>query len=372
MHTKSSLFHALLTDHQHLRPGEKRTKIESFDILRGLSILFMILIHVMHNFGTHEFENSVPGLIIEALGGPFAAPVFMFVMGLFFVYTTSGSLRKGLKRGLLLILLGYALNLVRGIIPYYIYGSVLDSPWGTLSDYYQPEFLIFEVDILVFAGAAFILMALIYKAVKKPIVWLFIALAVSLLSPLVWGLGLDHPIAKYPLSILWGDYIITTFPVFPWLAFPLAGMAAGGLLCADAERRLLFNRLALYGLIPMAIGGILLAVDIDRQYHQYNQMGFGAITAIMGFILLWQWLIEKITNAINSKKKIGFFTFLSSNILVIYCVHWVIIKWLWPFIPLDQYGLGGVLLIATGVTIVAMLLTKLYISLDKPVLKIRK
>ncbi len=128
MQTKLCLRQVLFSDHEPLHTGEKRARIESYDILRGLSILFMILIHVMHNYGTHEFENSIPGLLFEVLGGPFAAPVFMFVMGLFFVYTTNGSFKKAVKRGLNLILVGYALNLVRGIIPYFVYNSVLESP----------------------------------------------------------------------------------------------------------------------------------------------------------------------------------------------------------------------------------------------------
>ncbi len=231
------------------------------------------------------------------------------------------------------------------------------------------EFLIFEVDILVFAGAAYILMALIYKAVRKPVVWLAVAFVISLASPLVWGIGLDIQIAKYPLSVLWGDYIITTFPVFPWLAFPLVGMAAGSMFSAYEDHRLIFNRLALYGFIPLAAGITLLLINDEYHYHQYNQMGFGAVLTGIGIIMLWQWLIDRICSTFKNKKKVGFFAFLSSNILVIYCVHWVIIKWLWPFIPLDHYTLDGVLLIAACVTITAMLLTKLYISLNKPYYK---
>lgn len=363
MERQENLWDMLCMRHEPLGPGQRRRRIDSYDTLRGLAVVFMILIHVMHFYGTPDFQNGAAGLLIEFLGGPPAAPVFMMLMGAVFVYTPRDSLKKGLLRGINLLLVGYALNLVRGIIPYFIYGTVLGSPQGPLSEYYQLEFLIFEVDILVFAGAAYIAMALLYRASKRPMVWLLTAAAAAALSPLLWGIGLDVPILKYPLSVLWGEHILTTFPVFPWIVFPLCGMVIGHFLCAAEDEKRLFGRLALWG-IPLAlVGGALMAVDIDVFYHEYNQMGVGAVLAMTGFVLMWQWLIDKADRFFRVRT--GFLRFLSQNVLAVYCIHWTLIKWAWPFVPLKHYGLPGFLVLSVCFTAAACVLTKGYVYLQR-------
>lgn len=84
----------------------------------------------------------------------------------------------------------------------------------------------------------------------------------------------------YPLSVLWGEHILTMFPVFPWIVFPLCGMVIGRILSIAGDKRRMFGRLALWGIPFALIGGGLMALDIDVFYHEYNQMGIGGLLAM--------------------------------------------------------------------------------------------
>lgn len=58
------------------------SRIDTFDLARGLAILFMMLVHVLDFYGQRDIRTSVFGEVITFLGSPAAAPVFMFIMGL--------------------------------------------------------------------------------------------------------------------------------------------------------------------------------------------------------------------------------------------------------------------------------------------------
>ena len=56
-------------------------RIRAFDLARGLAVGFMILIHVLGHFGDETTWATPAGVVVTFLGGPLAAPVFMFLMG---------------------------------------------------------------------------------------------------------------------------------------------------------------------------------------------------------------------------------------------------------------------------------------------------
>ena len=61
--------------------GPARERVRGFDLARGLAVLFMILVHVLWHWGAPDTWTSPIGQVISFLGGPTAAPVFMFLMG---------------------------------------------------------------------------------------------------------------------------------------------------------------------------------------------------------------------------------------------------------------------------------------------------
>ena len=115
------------------------------DITRGLAVLFMIAVHTLMEFGDPVFKESPLGTVIDFLGSPPAAPVFMFLLGAGLVYSRKGTPRELLNRGLRLLALGYVLSLAYIGLPAYV-ADWLGRPFPLPS---SPLDAIFINDILV-------------------------------------------------------------------------------------------------------------------------------------------------------------------------------------------------------------------------------
>ena len=127
----------------------------------------MVIIHVIEETSHVEFEALPTGFwenFIQFGAGPLAAPVFIFSMGLGIVYSRSQEPKQLFKRGVRLWLAALALNICRDVIPRLIVCLISGSApeWEVL------RYQIFNIDILHFAGLAFMLTALL-KKLKVPV-----------------------------------------------------------------------------------------------------------------------------------------------------------------------------------------------------------
>jgi hypothetical protein len=144
-------------------------RIIAMDLARGLAVFFMILVHVEITFSTAEVDKSVFGQIIEFLGGPPAAPVFMAMMGVSFCLSRNRDLKSGVMRGLKIFLLGYVLNILRGVLPIMLADAFAPGKYAQI----PPEVAnladaFWEIDILQFAGLALIAMAILRELKAGP------------------------------------------------------------------------------------------------------------------------------------------------------------------------------------------------------------
>ena len=82
------------------------------DLAKCLAIFFMIFLHCL--MVTSGFANDISLFlqrgIGQLVGGPFAAPVFMFAMGVGFAYSRHQDTIYLIKRGIKLMLLGLVVN----------------------------------------------------------------------------------------------------------------------------------------------------------------------------------------------------------------------------------------------------------------------
>lgn len=90
---------------------------KELDIARGLAVLFMILIHVQLYFASKGVMNTYFADFNDFVGDMPAAPMFMFLLGIGINYSKKTTPKSMLKRGMILLLLGYVLSFVRGFIP---------------------------------------------------------------------------------------------------------------------------------------------------------------------------------------------------------------------------------------------------------------
>lgn len=99
------------------------------DIAKALSIIFMVFLHTMwvvmnYNQALSPVYEFVVG---NVLGRPYAAPIFMFCMGVGIVYSRHSQWDVMIKRGVKLYLLGILVNIFEWFIPHFLSGTLLGN-----------------------------------------------------------------------------------------------------------------------------------------------------------------------------------------------------------------------------------------------------
>lgn len=300
--------------------GGKPVRIRSLDLARGLAVFFMILVHVLENYGNEDVYDTTIGRIVEFLGGAPAAPVFMFLMGFFLVYPFDKGLKANVVRGLKIMALGYLLSFLRYTFP----EALGVTRYGGGFDFFS---FVWEVDILQFAGSALILLAVIRQFIPWARTWVLFAILISVSSPLLWGVESGLPAVDWLLDLLWGKYEEVWFPVFPWLSFPLLGMAFSNFIENRGGRLTADRRVPAAGAAALVIG--IMITYMDPAYHigDYYRSGPGAVVWMSGFVVIWLFLCELAVRKIPENGVFRILYYWSENVTVVYFVQWLIIGW---------------------------------------------
>ncbi len=299
-------------------------RLRFLDLARGLAIVFMVFQHVQIIFAVGSGEDSVLGVTFLLLGTAPAAPVFMVAMGFLFGSSSRTGVREGVVRGLQLFALGYLLNLVRFSVPLLVSGDAraIDAFGGT---WWGP---LFEIDILQLAGLSLIVLGPVKRYARDPRLVLALAAVVAVVAPLLWGVGGGN----VALDPLWGLGDWVSFPLFPWLAYPLLGLSLAGFAARASSARRLMRGWALAGcgaalagvaLLPFAPGpGEILA------FGDYYRSGLPVQLLLAGFVLLWLPLLWWLDGRLSWRIVPRYLTSLSRNITAVYLIQWVLIGWL--------------------------------------------
>ena len=290
------------------------------DVLKGVAVLLMIQVHLTELFATELFYSSLPGKISLFLGAVPAAPLFMAVMGFFFALFPRGT-RYYIKRGAGLIAAGFLLNLG---INLRLFAKIIS---GDLQ--LSPLPYIFGVDILFLAGLSLVFLALIAPlAGKRPHIFLFIALAVSSMPFVLPVYDGNNVILTYLLAYLHSHEWWSYFPLFPWLAYPLTGAAAGLLYqsgpaeFADSVKKswVLWASAAVF--LVLSWYGFGVSIRLEDYYH-HSALFYGWAIAFMVLIAL---LFEKLVSFAGSESAIiRYFAWTGKNVTSFYVFQWLII-----------------------------------------------
>ena len=299
------------------------------DLLRAIAVLQMVQGHTVDVVLANQFRTTeLPVFAVWYFLRGMTAPIFMFTAGTVFTYLFHSvkkpfeknyRVKKGIKRGLLLLFLGYMLKYPTWKL--LDFASVSPEKWN----------LFISVDVLQLIGMSlFILIAILFAIEKLKLNYtaLFIILStiVFVSSPFIetvnWISILPAPIATYMYS---GTGSL--FPLFPWSGYVIAGGVLG---CYLAQNPFVFKTtrfsilLAIFGgaftLVALLSGKLLNALQI----HIVNpQTEPSTIFYRMGFVLLLTAVVSYISLRVN---RIPFIIILAGrNTLLIYVVHLVIL-----------------------------------------------
>jgi uncharacterized membrane protein len=289
------------------------------DFARGLAVFFMVMQHAMilHERTAGE-GNTILGNLFILLGTAPAAPVFILIMGIF-AARSRRSVVSGMKRGAVLIVVGYGLNLVRFTVPMLLAGGPYaagKSPWE----------LSLEVDIFQLTGLSLLVFSPMKKISAHPYALPVCILLILLVSPYLWGTGDWLPV----LSPLWGAGANTMFPLFPWGCYFLLGLYVSPYIRKEPlEPRIRRGFLA---------AGLLLAAAGAASFPffpagDYSRSGLSVHLLIMAFVLVWlvlsgfaaAWLGRSHHAAVQAGLWVVYSW--SRNVTAIYIVQWVIYGW---------------------------------------------
>ncbi len=182
------------------------------DALRGIAVVAMVYIHVVHAFidwaqAPHAFVKAS-----EFFGG-WAAPLFLFLAGLSAAWVAlKSSASKVAKRGAEIWLWAIAFR---------VQEWALGGPGAPLSDIFRIDVLnCLGLSIIIAAGAASLFR-------RRPLVLVALGLGIFALTPIIhnaaWLSALPWPLAGY----LGGPADRAPFPLFGWLGFAFFGAFLG-------------------------------------------------------------------------------------------------------------------------------------------------
>jgi uncharacterized membrane protein len=218
----------------------------SLDIIKGLALIFMIIQHLSVWLWDASWSKSAslvaahPVYFALTSLSAVSAPLFIFAAGIgaYLLSSKAGSNRASLYRGAVLLLIGYCMNLT------------ITSWWGPGSWY-----------VLHLIGFSLLTVPLLRRMSRTAHITLITAALVaavalqSLLStPLAYGNDrmADMSLTLAPLRFA---FVEGHFPVFPWIAFYIAGYVCAEFITARRFRILLVSG---FGLVITG-GGIAAA-----------------------------------------------------------------------------------------------------------------
>ncbi len=304
---------------------QRAERIIFLDVMRALAVFMMVQGHTVHTLLSNEYRNESYFLfsLWHYLRG-FTAPIFMFTAGVVFTYLfkLSGKpfgenprVKKGIKRFFLLLGLGYLLR--------YPTWRILDFSIVTQREWN----LFFVVDALhLIAFGILSLIFLLWLSEKTNFnfnffaifVTLFVVAVSSVVKDVDWTSFLPLPVANY-----FTDVNGSIFPLFPWLAYVIAGGVLGNFIAANKG----VQKKATFSIALLAFGtGLVLSALLLKYFFIYGPsdknvifqflVRIGVVIALNGIVAL---TVLRFSNVPRFVKQIG------RNTLFVYVIHLIIL-----------------------------------------------
>lgn len=337
------------------------------DLARAVLIFCLALIHcTIECTNESEITQGIPYLFDTVIGGPFSAPMYMFVMGAGMAYTRRNTPKHHMERGVRILAAGYLLNICRFLVPYLI-GYALT---GDREKYIAP--LLYKVlgnDILIFAGLAMMILAMFIKLKISTTGMLAIGILLSILGTYLNGVDVHSPLRNIFLGYFIGTedaagMVVSDFPICNWLLFPIGGYVFGTILKRVKDKRrfyLTFSLPALIFAIVYCAYGIrnelgMFGEGQNCYYHMVVCDVIASLALTVGMIGVYY-----AVSVVLPQKIMQLARLISVNITAVYCIHWVLLAF---FVNVLLYAARGsqelpiwmVLLLGTAISIVSIVI----------------
>ena len=296
---------------------------KELDIAKGMAIIFMVFCHsfeILFDFFNPEISTDFAyGILDVVLGGSFAAPVFMFCMGISFCYSRKNSARDMVHRALSVAGVALLLEIARTAIPGLLEWLIFRDP-----ECIEYVYLFFEADILQFAALSMLVIALFKKLNLKPYVMVIIAVSCSVAGQLLQWVSTGSAVVDLFTGFIWHSHDYSYFPLLNWLIFPVCGYVFGGVWQRLQDKETFFRWVTPISWIISIAYFIPMAFIGEYYLSGGDYYGLGLGDAVFAFIICFAiiglgYYIAKwggcVSNWLGS---------LGTRVTSVYCIHWTI------------------------------------------------
>ena len=310
---------------------QSKRRITELDAMKFLAIVFMITVHIFEfNFNPEDFGTAMNDVIFF-LGGPAAAPAFMFCMGATIMFSRRRSPMDHIRRGFILLMMGYLLSALNGWITMSI-GYFMGFPTVSANDVIE---LVFIVDILHFAGMSFMLIGVLEKLNIPHWGMMVIALVMQAFGYVLAGFCTGNPAVDGFLGLfIKMEFPESAFPLLNWFIFPVAGMIFSDILSRSHDHRRLYVRMLLVGIVMIVLSTavyLLSGTDVrgfymvDSYYNQDILKTMFSLSWVMIELSLLFFLMSRIQKTSIGDGVTLVVTKVSYSLTTIYFIQWLVI-----------------------------------------------
>ncbi|MBO9571597.1 MAG: DUF1624 domain-containing protein [Chitinophagaceae bacterium] len=330
-------------------------RIQFLDLARGGTVLMMAPVHtaLLYSFPT-IYETVLIKFLSFMAEGP-GAQLFMTLMGIYIGLAQDTDFVKTFKRSALLMLGGYALNVVKFVIPLCL--GVLPAEMlhhleitGSNMAVNAIQLLLIG-DIFHFAAIALILTTLIKRYVYHNAYIVVIIIAITTIAPWCWDNTSHNAVINYLLQLTGGHPPRVYFPVFPWLVYPLTGLIIGKNLKRDERGTI--EQTVIFSFILLGIYSsyrMIYPAAEDINFYRTEWPETIQHTGIVGIALF---VYYKVNQLIPDNRVFQFLAYSGRNITRLYVVQWIVIMFCLPIAGYQDLGVKGTIIgivVMTGVS----------------------
>ena len=170
------------------------------DVAKAVLLFFLVFIHcTIECTPDEQLSYGIPYLFDTVIGGPFSAPMYMFVMGVGMVYSRRTKPGDYVRRGVRIAYIGFALNICRFVIPFLI-GFLITGDYNQYID--TLPYRLFGNDILQFASLAMLIIGLLTCLHIPDVAMLLLCFGMSLLGTCLNGFDAGNSLGNIFLGYL--------------------------------------------------------------------------------------------------------------------------------------------------------------------------
>lgn len=314
----------------------------ALDAAKGISLLSLPMIHSALMYGKPEIRNTKTGCLLAFIAEHAGANVFLLTMGVSIALGKPRSSVSIIERATRLLLQGYGLNFLKFVVP----GALGLLPKQMLEDNGIPndkeglKQLLLTGDVLQLAALSQLACGFIRKSKQYRIIALLAAAAVVFGSQAIWNRSSGRLLAGKPPRAF--------FPVFPWMAYPLYGLAIGAVIKHQTARGY-----CILGASSVLV--LLLAIRLGKKENSclkenfYRQRPSGTLQHLGSAGLF--------VSFCGTFQPGRILSLLSRNITGNYMIQWVLVFWLLPLFGYAKLGMRKCIQAGAVNTTLTVLLT---------------